>query len=151
MRHGEAQLMAASDRERALTLDGQQQTSKVGQWLLQQHANFDLILVSPYLRAQQSWQLLAPLFKEDKQVLTCEELTPDADPSRAVDLLLAYGEYYQAKQVLVLAHMPLLGYMVSDLVMGSEPPLFATSGIALIEPNQHLRQLSWLYTPYNLA
>ena len=56
MRHGEASLNAPSDRERKLTDNGRIQTGDMANWLARQVSHFDLVIVSPYLRSQQTWQ-----------------------------------------------------------------------------------------------
>lgn len=151
MRHGEAGYNAHSDRERVLTEVGRYQTELMSNWLARSITDFDLVLVSPYLRAQQTWQEVSRHFPEPRNWLVLDDLIPSAEPTRAVDLLLAYAEQYKADKVLVISHMPLLGYMVSDLVAGIEPPLFATSGITLIDKHGESASMSWQHTPHTVS
>jgi len=151
MRHGEAGFLAHSDRERTLTDTGRYRTNVMSNWLARSIVEFDLVLVSPYLRAQQSWQEVSKHFPEPKNWLVLDELVPLGDPAIAVSLALAYGEQYRAENVLMIAHMPLLGYMVSDLVPGIEPPLFATSGIACIDISVKPPYLVWQHAPHSIA
>ncbi|MCG9696299.1 phosphohistidine phosphatase SixA [Shewanella sp. Isolate11] len=151
MRHGEAGYNAHSDRERVLTEVGRYQTGIMSNWLVQDINEFDLVVVSPYLRAQQTWQEVSKHFPEPKKWLVLDEVTPSADPQTAVELVLAYAEQYNAKSVLVIAHMPLLGYMVSELVAGVEPPLFATSGITLIDKQGSNGEIVWQNTPHTVG
>lgn len=88
---------------------------------------------------------------EPRKWLVLDELTPSAEPGLAADLTLAYAEQYKADSVLVIAHMPLLGYMVSELVPGIEPPLFATSGVTLIDRHGERGSLSWQHTPHTVS
>lgn len=151
MRHGEASYLAHSDRERTLTDTGRYHTCEMSNWLAKSVTEFDLVLVSPYLRAQQSWQEVGKHFPEPRKWLVLDDLTPSSDPSTAADLTLAYAEQYKADNVLVIAHMPLLGYMVSELVRGVEPPLFATSGLALIDKHGEQCSLMWQHTPHSIS
>ncbi|MCG9731224.1 phosphohistidine phosphatase SixA [Shewanella sp. Isolate13] len=151
MRHGEAGYNAHSDRERTLTDIGRHHTVLMSNWLGLTIKEFDLVLVSPYLRAQQSWQEVSKHFPEPHKWITLDDLVPSGDPSRVADLVLAYAEQYQANNVLVIAHMPLLGYLVSELVPGIEPPLFATSGVTLIERVNERNSLVWQHAPHSIS
>ncbi|PKG59203.1 phosphohistidine phosphatase SixA [Shewanella sp. Choline-02u-19] len=151
MRHGEAGFNAHSDRERTLTDTGRQHTGLMSNWLGQSVTEFDLVLVSPYLRAQQSWQEMHQHFPEPRQWLTLDELVPSGDPATVAETVLAYAEHYKAENVLVLAHMPLLGYLVSELVPGFEPPLFATSGVTLINKQTTQASVEWQYAPHMIC
>ncbi|MFT5235276.1 MAG: phosphohistidine phosphatase [Shewanella sp.] len=151
MRHGEASYLANSDRERSLTETGRYHIGEMSNWLAKSLVEFDLVLVSPYLRAQQSWQEVSKHFPEPRKWLVLDELVPSGDPRTAADLTLAYAEQYKADNVLVIAHMPLLGYMVSELVAGIEPPLFATSGITLIDKHAEQASLVWQHAPHSIS
>ncbi|MGS0675864.1 phosphohistidine phosphatase SixA [Shewanella sp. 0m-4] len=151
MRHGEAGYSAHSDRERTLTDNGRHHTQLMSNWLGLTIKQFDLVLVSPYLRAQQSWQEVSKHFPEPSKWITLDELVPSGDPEQVAHLVLAYAEQYKAENVLVLAHMPLLGYLVSELVPGIEPPLFATSGVTLIERQNNRNTLVWQHAPHSIS
>ena len=151
MRHGEAGYNAHSDRERVLTEVGRYQTELMSNWLARSVTEFDLVLVSPYLRAQQTWQEVSKHFPEPRKWLVMDDLIPSGDPSVAVDTLLAYADHFKADKVLVIAHMPLLGYMVSELVAGVEPPLFATSGLPLVDKHGESASLTWQQTPHTVS
>ncbi|BDM63867.1 phosphohistidine phosphatase SixA [Shewanella sp. NFH-SH190041] len=150
MRHGEASYEAASDRERVLTAVGRQQTSQMSHWLAERVSGFDLVLVSPYLRVQQTWQQLSCEFAEPGKWLVLDELVPSADAEVAAQLILAYAAQCQAQRVLVISHMPLLGYLVSELTPGIEPPLFATSAIAQLCVTDDKISLESLQSPHTL-
>jgi len=59
MRHGEAGYCATSDSGRLLTPFGHQQCVSIATWLNEQKITFDLALVSPYQRAQQTFSIIA--------------------------------------------------------------------------------------------
>lgn len=127
MRHGDAGFDAQSDRDRTLTDLGRHHTVVMSNWLARSITDFDLVLVSPYLRAQQTWQELSQHFPEPRKWLVADDLVPSGDPANVAALIVAYAELYKADRVLVISHMPLLGYLVSELVAGLNrhclPPL----------------------------
>ncbi|MFQ6370525.1 phosphohistidine phosphatase SixA [Shewanella sp. YIC-542] len=143
MRHGEAIRHARHDRERPLTVSGVRHTAQMSEWLKTSVAQFQLVLVSPYLRAQQTWEEVSRHFPHVKHCQILDELVPAADPELAARVILAYAAQYQAENVLVISHMPLLGYMVSELVPGVEAPLFATSSVALVDIMGRHGELMW--------
>ncbi|MCL1125670.1 phosphohistidine phosphatase SixA [Shewanella surugensis] len=149
MRHGEAGYQAHSDKERTLTDAGRFQTAMMSHWLVRSVTHFDLVLVSPYVRAQQTWQEVAQHFAEPNEWIVLEELTPSNNASDTLDVVLAYAEQYEAENVLVIAHMPLLGYLVHAMLPHIEPPLFTTSGITLIEKSHESTFLVWQESPHS--
>jgi phosphohistidine phosphatase len=151
MRHGEASFDAPSDKERMLTDTGRYTSRMMAKWLTKMTTRVDLVIVSPYVRAQQTWQEVSKHLAEPRHIVTLDDITPNADPKFAVDAILAYAEQYKADTVLVIAHMPILGYMVSEFVYGIEPPLFATSGIAHIDKHLELASLVAMQNPTQLA
>ncbi|MCL1075004.1 phosphohistidine phosphatase SixA [Shewanella dokdonensis] len=151
MRHGEAGHEAKYDRERSLTESGLHHVALMSEWLKSTGVKFQLVLVSPYLRTQQTWQEVSQHFPAPRKCKVLDELVPAADPEMAARLVLAYAEQYQAENVLVLSHMPLLGYMVSELVAGVEPPLFATSSVALVDIMGRHAELMWQQTAHSIS
>jgi len=57
------------------------------------------------------------------------------------------------KSALVISHLPLVGYLVSELRPQEAPPMFATSAIACVEfdPAQSEGKLLWQVSPRKLA
>ncbi|MGB0894215.1 MAG: phosphohistidine phosphatase SixA [Parashewanella sp.] len=150
MRHGEASYQAKSDKERILTTLGKQQASLMAQWLTHQVENVDLVLLSPYIRVQQTWQQVRQFFNKTTRIHELEQLIPSADPQISASVITAYAEQFNAKNVLVIAHMPLLGYLVSELVRGIEPPLFATAAIHKVDLTDGIATSVWQQSPDHL-
>ncbi|MCL1039944.1 phosphohistidine phosphatase SixA [Shewanella submarina] len=151
MRHGEASFDALSDRERVLTDQGRYQTRQMANWLTSHVTTFDLVLISPYLRVQQSWQEVSTHFPEPRKLMVLDELVPSADPAMCASLIQAYAQQYKADKVLVVSHMPLLGYLVSEMVGGIEPPLFATSAICLLDLHGERASQVWQEAPHTIG
>ncbi|MGO4999570.1 phosphohistidine phosphatase SixA [Oceanisphaera sp. W20_SRM_FM3] len=155
MRHGQAVPEASEDALRPLTKQGRDEVSLMARWLAPQVAQFDLVLVSPYVRAQQTWQQLSKellgLQVVGLQIETCDQLTPDCDADLAASLILAYGDTFSNGNILVISHMPLVGYLVESLCAGMMAPIFVTSGIAKITVNAGTSGiLAWLEGPHNI-
>lgn len=151
MRHGQAAPEALNDESRPLTTDGKAEVQLMAQWLAPHVPQFERVLVSPYLRAQQTWQQLSEHLST-QQVDTCAEFTPDAEVALAVSLLLAYKDVGQSGNILLISHMPMVGYLVESLCPGQAPPSFPTAGLARISfTDSQVGQLDWLEAPHTLT
>ena len=149
MRHGEAEYFASSDEERALTPHGRKTSYSVAQACVSQGAQqFDKVLVSPYLRAQQTWQEISPLF-DASQVDECEDITPYGDSATVVEFIHAIAEVEHLQSLLLVSHLPLVGYLTADFVTNITPPMFPTSGMVCIEYDLEARRgdLIWNINP----
>lgn len=118
MRHGEAALEAASDAVRPLTLCGRDESRQMAAWLNTKSVDIERVLVSPYLRAEQTLATVreALTLPEGEEVLP--ELTPGGNAEQV-------GSYLQAlamqgvSSVLIVSHLPLVGYLVAELCRAS--------------------------------
>lgn len=143
MRHGEADFSASSDSSRSLTPYGIRQAIQAGQWIKQQNFQFNIGLVSPYLRAQQT---LAELSSQ-VSVLTVETdklLVPGGNPEYIANLLSTYPSQ-GIEQVIIVSHLPLVGYLVNELCPDISPPMFPTASIACIELTSTTGKLEWFH------
>ena len=94
--------------------------------------DIERVLVSPYLRAEQTLATVreALTLPEGEEVLP--ELTPGGNAEQV-------GSYLQAlamqgvSSVLIVSHLPLVGYLVAELCPGECLPMFATSAIANVD------------------
>lgn len=133
MRHGEAQLHAPSDAERPLTSQGEMLSTQAAAWLGSKVNSIDLVLVSPYLRAQQTLAAVRLALPLPANAEVLPELTPGGDERRIASYLHALGEQHEVKSVLLISHLPLVGNLVSELCPQLAPPMFVTSAIACVE------------------
>jgi len=133
MRHGQAQLTAPSDEQRSLTDQGSQESLIMAKWLGLQCEYFPLTFVSPYIRAQQTYQLVISGFKAPGHHYCLNELSPESSPQMCGDALLAYCSQHNADSALVVSHLPLVALLVNDLCKGDIMPSFSTSSIACID------------------
>ncbi len=134
MRHGEASLNASTDEVRELTDIGRKQTQQMASWLsVKLQGELDLVLVSPYVRAQQTWEVCQPLLPEAKKVLTEKDITPYGKSDTVAFYIRSLIGLEEPKNVLVISHLPLVGYLTAEFEDGLMPPMFSTSTIACIE------------------
>jgi len=112
-RHGEASFDAPSDRLRPLTERGVKDTELCIAQYSAKLQGVGEIWVSDFLRAQQT----AELYAKHLNVRVSEHsfLRPDTDPVRVVRHL---SERKSDHGILLVAHMPLLGNLVSLLTEG---------------------------------
>lgn len=149
MRHGEAEHYASSDAERALTERGQRSSAAVAKACKEQgFSQFDKVLVSPYLRAQQTWQTISEYYNA-KSVETCDDITPYGQSDYVRDYATALIETEQLESLLFVSHLPLVGYLTADFVTDMMPPMFPTSGLVCIEfdPETQTGDLLWNINP----
>lgn len=105
MRHGEASL-SSPDHLRTLTEAGKARVTEQAQQL----KPVDGIWVSPYVRAQQTFDIVQAQLN-CSAVKHTELLTPDADLSELLEALLTVD----AKRLLLIGHNPLFSMLASTL------------------------------------
>ncbi|PHM73523.1 phosphohistidine phosphatase SixA [Xenorhabdus kozodoii] len=152
MRHGDAALNAISDVARELTPQGCQESQEMARWLAQQSPDVDCILVSPYLRAEQTLKAV----RDNLALPDHEEILAELTPSGDVALVASYLHALSTQghqSVLVVSHLPLVGYLVSELCPGHTPPMFATSSIVCVELDHQTEKgcLLWQTSPAQVA
>lgn len=133
MRHGEAGLKASSDAERTLTARGKSDSRAViTQSLAKMPTQIDKVLVSPYVRAQETWQEISSIIAA-KSVERCDDITPYGDSGRVYQYICALAQTEQIETVMLVSHLPLVGYLAAEFVADIDAPMFPTSGLACIE------------------
>lgn len=118
LRHGSAHPDASRDSERTLNATGREEVQcnlLAHQHLLQ---NITHILVSPYVRAQQTCEVAQQFLpvQAASQKETVDFLTPCGNPQNLLDFLNAR----RYPSVLCVTHQPLVGTLVDD-ICGFEP------------------------------
>lgn len=150
LRHGCAEPSASRDRDRRLTAEGREELHRVLAASRDQLAGVSRVLVSPYLRAQQSCDLamsyLTHLAPEQRQ--TVDFLTPGSNPQTVFDWL---ARQTQDLQVLLVTHQPLVGTLLDELC-GFETGRYrmgtaALAAVRLDVPGRGLGELLWLKHP----
>ena len=158
MRHGQAEATANSDAERALTEYGINEAAIMGKWLASKSITPSKIWVSPYLRAQQTYQTLAEYLPLSTQaltelVITQSMITPSGSAPQVRDLIDGELMSTSTETLLIVSHMPLVSYLVSEFTQQQFAPIFQTAGIAEIEydVNTMLGELNGVVAPSDLG
>ncbi|ACS86373.1 MULTISPECIES: phosphohistidine phosphatase SixA [Musicola] len=152
MRHGDAVPDAASDALRPLSLRGCDESRQMAAWLNDQAIDVDRVLVSPYVRALQTLQVVAESLPLPPENESLPELTPGGNAELVGDYLLALAKE-GAGTVLIISHLPLVGYLVAALCPGENAPMFATSAIACIQLDDATSEgvCQWHVSPSHLV
>ena len=133
MRHGQAQSIASSDQRRELTAAGKCETEKMAVWLVQQKQHFDAIFVSPYIRAQQTANIVNDTLDHPMSVTTLDFITPEDSASKMHNYIdITFNDDTEQK-ILIVSHMPLVSYLVAELTCDQHAPVFQTASIAEID------------------
>lgn len=133
LRHGEAEPYGSRpDSERELTAHGRKEVLSSAARLLGQPLT--AIYASPYLRAQQTAQLVREALGFEPEIRTVEWLTPEVDPDRVAEQLVSVSN------VLLVSHNPLVGNLLSYLQHGAgyPPEKVSTAGLAELEHSELL-------------
>ncbi|MDG6882027.1 Phosphohistidine phosphatase sixA [Phocoenobacter uteri] len=147
MRHGEAGFNAGVDHQRSLTEYGKKTARSQGEWLGKRLANkeqqIDKIIVSPFLRAQQTFEevlkgLQAVNFDQkftnsiQEKVESWEGVTPYGTPNSVLDYIRVLRES-GVKNVLIISHLPLVYELVSYFTQHQSKVHFYPAVIAEID------------------
>ncbi len=151
MRHGDAALDAASDSVRPLTACGCDESRQMATWLKGQKVDIERVLVSPFLRAEQTLDVVKEAMSLPVKTEVLPELTPCGDIGLVSDYLHVLARD-GVSAVMVISHLPLVGYLVAELCPGETPPMFSTSAIACvtIEGDNDKGVFNWQMSPCNL-
>ncbi|WP_085715526.1 phosphohistidine phosphatase SixA [Pseudomonas sp. B28(2017)] len=134
LRHGEAEPHGSKphDSERELTANGREEVLRAAANLMGQPLT--AIYASPYMRAQQTAQLVRETLGFEPEIRTVEWLTPDTDPDKVAEQLVSVSE------ALLVSHNPLVGNLLSYLQHGAgyPPERVSTAGLAELKGDELL-------------
>lgn len=128
LRHGEAEPYGSRpDSERALTAHGREEALRSAAELIGQPIT--AIYASPYLRAQQTAELVREALGFLPDIRTVEWLTPDNRPQAVAEQLVSVD------YALLVSHNPLVGNLLGYLQHGhvQQPEAVKTAGLAELE------------------
>jgi phosphohistidine phosphatase len=128
LRHGEAEPYGSRpDSERALTTHGREEVLRSAARLMGQPVT--AIYASPYLRAQETAQLVREALGFEPEIRTVDWLTPETDPDKVAEQLVSVSD------VLLVSHNPLVGNLLGYLQHGhvQDPEAVRTAGLAELE------------------
>ena len=127
LRHGEAESHAPSDAQRNLTERGREEVLHSAAHLIGQPIS--AIIASPYVRAQQTAQLVREALGFVPEIRTVSRLKPDGNPLQVLEKLDTDDN------VLLVSHQPLVGNLISFLQHGHQrqPQPMHTASLAELE------------------
>lgn len=115
MRHGQA-ASGNPDHLRELTPRGREESRAVGRLLAAADTRPAVIWSSPFRRAKQTALIIAEELY--LPVTDCEFITPDDDPTEALEKLGELSRESGIRSLLLVSHMPFIGGLTSLLTEG---------------------------------
>lgn len=139
------------DSERPLTDKGRKKMRQIARSLRNLGVEFDLILSSPYVRARETAEILADVFKMKKKIAFSESLIPMADPEL---LIPEFNEKYSVDSLALVGHEPHLSALIGILTTENTKLdiTLKKGGVCYLEADDlhhddHRATLEWLLTP----
>ena len=140
-----------SDSERPLTDKGRKKMRQIAKGLRNLGVGFDLILSSPYVRARETAEILADVFKMKKNITFTESLIPLANPELLIGEI---NENYSVDSIAVVGHEPHLSTLIGILVAENAKidVTLKKGGVCYLTADDlhhhdHRAMLEWLLTP----
>ncbi|WP_271411877.1 phosphohistidine phosphatase SixA [Pseudomonas sp. Q1-7] len=129
LRHGEAEPRAHTDAQRELTRHGRKDVLHSAAQLAGRPLG--AILASPYVRAQQTAELVRDALGFSAPVGTAPWATPDSDPREALNFLAERNE----QDLLLVTHNPFVSELAGLLLHGhrQDPLPMGTASLAELE------------------
>ncbi len=150
IRHAIAVEEYEDDSQRPLTDKGKKKMRQIAKGLRALGVEFDLILSSPYVRASETAEVLADVFKMKKEVKFSDNLIPMGDPNL---LIAEMNEKYTTGSVALVGHEPLLTALIG-LLISDNPDVDITlkkGGVCRLSTDDlhhvHKATMDWLLTP----
>ena len=138
------------DSDRPLTKEGEVKMRQIAEAMLGMELKFDLILSSPYVRAEQTAQIVAN--ELDEEVTFTDLLVPDGN---ALELIAEINDE-KPQRVLLVGHEPDLSRLISVLVTGGSDAAIELKkgGLCKLTSEKvtfgQCATLNWLLTPKQL-
>ena len=135
------------DSDRPLTPEGEQKMHQIAEAILGMELKFDLILSSPYKRAEQTANIVAS--ELDEEVTFTEFLEPDGN---ALELIAEINDE-KPQRVLLVGHEPYLSQLISVLTTGDSDAAIELKkgGLCKLTTDKltfgRCATLNWLLTP----
>lgn len=150
IRHAIAVDEHEDDSQRPLTDKGRRKMRQIAKGLRALGVEFDLILSSPYVRASETAEVVADVFKMKKEVVFSENLVPLGDPNL---LIAEMNEKYTADSVALVGHEPFLTSLIGLLIADNTNVdiTLKKGGVCSLSADDlhhtHKATMDWLLTP----
>ena len=160
LRHAPAALNGTQgndiDSDRPLTQKGTKSMRRAAKGMKAIDVSFDLVLTSPYLRAHETADIIADVYKlSEEKLIVSDALTPEGDPRDLIAQVRSHDP--AAKSILVIGHEPYLSGLISVITSGDLTTSIAFKKGALarldVDVLDYARcgSLVWLLTRRQLA
>jgi phosphohistidine phosphatase len=142
------------DSQRPLTAKGERRMRRAAEGMLVLGLAPDLLLSSPYRRAQQTADVVAQVLKIADGPRLSAALAPGGDPRRLIEELQSADRTSQ--DIMLVGHEPYLSRVISTLLTGNPnlPVVMRKGGLCALELDTlrfgRCAQLLWLLTPRQL-
>jgi phosphohistidine phosphatase len=133
MRHGQAEdnCPDGEDCHRQLTAQGKLEVEEIANVLLKQQVAITQLLVSPYVRAQQTASIIQQAYPA-AVLTTLSLITPSGNARDVHDYIDGIMLESSGQATLIVSHMPLVTYLVAELTHQQHSPVFKTASVAQI-------------------
>ncbi|MDO4441249.1 MAG: phosphoglycerate mutase family protein [Moraxella sp.] len=123
VRHGQAAPYCDDDAGRDLTDFGRQQAKQTAEFLAGESGSVDVIIASPYNRANQTANIILDELTaagQETAFITVSSITPDDDPQIGLDdieyaIRHKYGTQTDNLTAVIVCHMPIVARMTAIL------------------------------------
>ena len=139
------------DSDRPLTDKGRKKMRQIAKGLRKLGVEFDLILSSPYVRARETAEIVADVFKMKKKLAFSENLIPMAGPELLVPEI---NDKYSVESIALVGHEPHLSALIGSLTSENTNIDIALKkgGVCYLAADDlhhdnHRATLEWLLTP----
>ena len=145
---------AGEDSERPLTRDGENKMNRIAKGIRALKLSFDVVLSSPYRRAQETAGILVARFNNRRHLRLTDTLTPRGDKRALIEEIAALGAH--AESIVLVGHEPCLSTLAAMLIFGKPAAGLTLKKGGLCKLNiNHLRfgrcgEMEWLLTPRQL-
>jgi phosphohistidine phosphatase len=150
IRHAIAVEESEEGSQRPLTDKGRKKMRNIAKGLRALDVEFDLILSSPYVRAAETAEILADVFKMKEEVQFSENLVPSGSPEA---LIAELNEKHTANSIALVGHEPFLSAMIG-LLVADNPNVdisLKKGGVCSLSADDlhhtHKASMDWLLTP----
>ena len=133
MRHGQAFTSGTSDALRGLTSQGKLEANVMAKWIADKQIPLDEIIVSPFIRAQETAKELSDNLGKNILLTTLDFITPSGSVQHMHDYIDGVCVTNKVNHLLIVSHMPLVSYLLADLTIDGNSPIFQTAAIAHID------------------
>ena len=151
IRHGLAEERGEAwpdDSKRPLTENGMSRLRRQARGLAGLGVSFDVVLVSPLVRARQTAEVIAGAFDPRPSIVHCDALAPGGTYQAIMGDLEKHG---RKKRLALVGHEPGIGELAARLIGARQPRAFKKGAVCRIDvdtlPPRDPGLLRWFLSP----